>query len=117
MRRQFKNVGLRKQPSCIEVTEREPTDSERQRTHPTPDRRRTPPPMSAGDSLFRTLDLSLSRRFSREFWRISPTEQILNLTNRVNVLNVSENFFTPGRPINVGDSRQIQIGVDISFER
>lgn len=64
-----------------------------------------------------TIDLSVSRRFATESWNVSPTVQILNLTNRINILSVSGNFFTPGLPTNVGDSRQIQIGVDIGFGR
>lgn len=64
-----------------------------------------------------TLDFTLQRRFSTEKFRVSPMMQVLNVTNRVNVLGVSSNFFTPGLPTNVGDSRQIQVGLDFSFGR
>lgn len=62
-----------------------------------------------------TLDVTLVRTFSRESYSISPTIQFLNLTNHVNVYDVSSNFFSPGRPTNVGDSRQLQLGVDVRF--
>ncbi|MBI4471662.1 MAG: hypothetical protein HY646_03275, partial [Acidobacteria bacterium] len=57
------------------------------------------------------------RALSFESYAFSPTIQFLNLTNHVNVYNVSSNFYSPGLPTNVGDSRQIQMGLDIRFGR
>jgi hypothetical protein len=73
----------------------------------------------AGRNIFRqknrfTMDFTLSKPIGGENWRVSPTFQILNLTNRVNIQSVSSTFATAGRPTNVSDSRQMQFGVTLS---
>jgi hypothetical protein len=73
----------------------------------------------AGRNIYRqsdrwTVNFTLSKPFGGENFRVSPTFQILNLTNRVNIQSVSSNFQIAGQPTNVSDSRQMQFGVTIS---
>jgi outer membrane receptor protein involved in Fe transport len=73
----------------------------------------------AGRNVFRRpdrwkIDFTVSRPFGTENWKISPTFQMLNLTNRVNIQDVSSTYTSAGRPTNVSDSRQMQVGVTLS---
>lgn len=74
----------------------------------------------AGRNIFRlkdrwTWDFTVSKALGGERVKISPTFQVLNLTNRVNIQAVSSTFTTRGRPTNVSDSRQMQFGFTLSF--
>lgn len=59
-------------------------------------------------------DVTITRSIKTERLKFSPTFQILNVTNRVNILGVSSDFYQAGRPTNVADSRQMQFGLTIS---
>ncbi len=74
----------------------------------------------AGRNIYRmpnisSFDLSLGKviRAGRTSWKANL--QFLNVTNKVNVLNVESAFVTAGRPTNVDTGRQIQFGVDVKF--
>ena len=74
----------------------------------------------AGRNIYRlkdrwTVDFTLSKSFGWEHARFSPTFQILNLTNRVNIQSVSSTFTTRGQPTNVSDSRQMQFGFTFTY--
>jgi len=74
----------------------------------------------AGRNIYRTPnhytdDVTISRSFGGERIKISPTFQILNITNHVNIQSVSSTFQTRGQPTNVSDSRQMQFGFTFHF--
>ena len=74
---------------------------------------------AAGRNIYRlenryTVDFTVSKNFGWENLRISPTFQVLNLTNHVNIQSVSSTFATRGQPTNVSDSRQMQFGFTLS---
>ncbi|MBI4472917.1 MAG: TonB-dependent receptor [Acidobacteria bacterium] len=73
----------------------------------------------AGRNIYRMkdrwkIDFTVSKSIGGENWRVSPTFQMLNLTNRVNIQSVSSAFTSAGVPTNVSDSRQMQFGVTLS---
>jgi len=74
----------------------------------------------AGRNIYRianhyTEDFTISRPLGGERWKISPTFQILNVTNHVNVQGVSSVFASRGVPTNVSDSRQMQLGFTLNY--
>lgn len=62
-----------------------------------------------------TLDLNISREFAAPRGRFHAFVQIINLTDRTNVIAVSPSIFNPGAPNNVDISREVQFGVDFRF--
>jgi hypothetical protein len=74
----------------------------------------------AGRNIYRMSDISsLSMSIGREFrtgrTSIRPQIELLNITNRVNVLSVNSAFVSAGRPTQVDTGRQIQFGLDVKF--
>jgi carboxypeptidase family protein/TonB-dependent receptor-like protein len=74
----------------------------------------------AGRNIYRmsnitSLDLSIGRLFRAGRTTFRPQLQLLNLTNRVNVLSVQSAFVSAGRPTTVDAGRQIQFGFDVKF--
>lgn len=74
----------------------------------------------AGRNIYRmsnsySIDFGLSRDIRTPRLTIRPTAQILNLTNRVNVISVQTAFTAQGRPSRVDLGRQVQFGLDIKF--
>ena len=74
----------------------------------------------AGRNIYRmsnitSLDLSIGRLFRAGRTTFRPQLQLLNLTNRVNVLSVQSAFVSAGRPTTVDGGRQIQFGFDVKF--
>ena len=62
-----------------------------------------------------TLDFNVARDFSLGPARLRALVQVINATNRVNVIGVSSSLSTAGRPTNIDLSRQIQFGAEIRF--
>jgi hypothetical protein len=62
-----------------------------------------------------TVDLTLGRVFRTAHGSFSPSLQIINLTNRTNVIGVTTSFSGPGIPTNVDTGRLIQIGLGWEF--
>jgi len=62
-----------------------------------------------------TLDLNISRSFAVANGHARLFAQIINLTDRTNVIAVSTSIFNPGAPTNVDISREVQFGVEIRF--
>jgi Carboxypeptidase regulatory-like domain/TonB dependent receptor/TonB-dependent Receptor Plug Domain len=62
-----------------------------------------------------TVDLTLQRAFRMTRGTLSPTFEILNLTNHVNIIGVSTSSSTPGRPTLVDTSRVMQVGFEWRF--
>ena len=62
-----------------------------------------------------TLDLNISRMFKLPTGQLRAFAQIINLTDRTNVIAVSTSIFNPGAPTNVDISREVQLGVEIRF--
>jgi hypothetical protein len=62
-----------------------------------------------------TLDFSVARDFNVGPARLRGLVQVINATNRINVIGVSSSFATPGAPTNIDLSRQIQFGAEIRF--
>lgn len=62
-----------------------------------------------------TLDFSVGRDFVLGPTRLRALVQVINATNRVNVIGVSNSLATAGAPTNVDLSRQIQFGAEIRF--
>ena len=74
----------------------------------------------AGRNIYRiddrwTWNLTVSKPLGGEHFKVSPTFQILNLTNRVNIQSVSSTYATRGQPQNVSDSRQMQFGFTFTY--
>jgi outer membrane receptor for ferrienterochelin and colicin len=74
----------------------------------------------AGRNIYRMPDISnLSMSIGREFrtgrTSIRPQIELLNITNRVNVIAVNSAFVSAGRPTQVDTGRQIQFGLDVKF--
>ncbi len=74
----------------------------------------------AGRNIYRlknryTVDFTASRAIGGEHFKLSPTFQILNLTNHLNIQSVSSTFQTRGQPTNVSDSRQMQFGFTLNY--
>jgi hypothetical protein len=75
---------------------------------------------AAGRNIYRTPnhyteDFTISKALGGERIKLSPTFQILNVTNHVNIQSVSSTFATRGQPTNVSDSRQMQFGVTLNY--
>jgi hypothetical protein len=62
-----------------------------------------------------TIDLSLSRRFVTGAGAFTPSFEIINLTNHLNITEVSDSFNSAGRPVAADTSRLIQIGIGWQF--
>ena len=62
-----------------------------------------------------TLDFSLAKDFAIRSSRLRGIVQVINATNRVNVLGVSTSLASAGRATNIDLSRQIQFGAEIRF--
>lgn len=62
-----------------------------------------------------TLDLNLSRELALPRGRLHLFAQIINLTDRTNIIAVSTSIFNPGAPTNVDIPREVQFGVDVRF--
>jgi hypothetical protein len=62
-----------------------------------------------------TLDFNVARDFAVGGARLRALIQVINATNRVNVIGVSSSFSTAGAPTNIDLSRQIQFGAEIRF--
>ena len=62
-----------------------------------------------------TVDFSVSRDFAIGEARLRALLQVINVTNRVNVIGVSTSLATAGRPTNIDLSRQIQFGAELRF--
>ncbi len=74
----------------------------------------------AGRNIYRmpdsySFDFAATRDFRVGRYEIRPTVQVLNLTNRVNVVSVQSAFTAQGRPSRVDLGRQVQFGIDIKF--
>jgi hypothetical protein len=74
----------------------------------------------AGRNIYRmpnimSLDVSIGRLFKAGHTTLRPQLQLLNLTNRVNVLGVQTAFVSAGRPTTVDAGRQIQFAFDMKF--
>jgi hypothetical protein len=62
-----------------------------------------------------SLDLGVQRRFKIGDYKLKAELQMLNLTNRVNVLVVQTSFVAAGTPTQVDFARQIQLGVGLTW--
>lgn len=62
-----------------------------------------------------TVDFSVAREFTLGKTRLRGLVQVINATNRVNVIGVSNSLATAGVPTNIDLSRQIQFGAEIRF--
>jgi hypothetical protein len=62
-----------------------------------------------------TFDFNVSRDFTIRQARLRGIVQVINATNRVNVIGVSTSLATAGVPTNIDLSRQIQFGAEIRF--
>lgn len=62
-----------------------------------------------------TLDFSVARDFRLGSARLRALVQVINATNRVNVIGVSGSLATAGAPTFIDLSRQIQFGAEIRF--
>lgn len=62
-----------------------------------------------------TMDLTIGREFGPAGRRVRLFGQVINATNRVNVIAVSTQRATAGAPTNVDIPRQIQLGIEIRY--
>lgn len=62
-----------------------------------------------------TFDFNLAREFNLGAARLRGLVQVINATNRINVIGVSSSFVNAGAPTNIDLSRQIQFGAEIRF--
>jgi hypothetical protein len=62
-----------------------------------------------------TLDMTVGHEFRSPRARVRLFGQVINATNRVNVIAVSTQFATAGAPTNVDIPRQIQMGVEFRY--
>jgi hypothetical protein len=62
-----------------------------------------------------TMDLSVGREFGPVGKRVRLFGQVINATNRVNVIAVSTQRATAGVPTNVDIPRQVQLGVEVRY--
>ena len=62
-----------------------------------------------------TIDFTGSRDFTIGNAKVRALLQVINLTNRVNVLAVSTALQTAGQPTNIDLSRQFQVGLELRF--
>lgn len=62
-----------------------------------------------------TLSMSIGREFRSGRTAFRPQLELLNITNRVNVIAVQSAFVAAGRPTQVDTGRQIQFGLDVKF--
>ncbi len=74
----------------------------------------------AGRNIYRSsnissIDFAVARDFRRGRFTFHPTVQILNVTNKVNVISVQSAFTAQGRPSRVDLGRQVQFGIDVKF--
>lgn len=62
-----------------------------------------------------TMDLTVGREFGPVGRRVRVFGQVINATNRVNVISVSTQRATAGAPTNVDIPRQVQLGVEFRY--
>lgn len=62
-----------------------------------------------------TIDFNVARDFILGKARLRGLVQVINLTNRINVIGVSTSLATAGTPTNIDLSRQIQFGAELRF--
>jgi hypothetical protein len=62
-----------------------------------------------------SIDFAATKDFGAGRYRVRPTVQVLNVTNKVNVVGVQSAFTAQGRPSVVDLGRQVQFGLDIKF--
>ncbi len=62
-----------------------------------------------------TIDFSVARDFTLGSASLRALVQVINATNRVNVIGVSSSLATAGAPTNIDLSRQIQFGAELRF--
>ncbi len=62
-----------------------------------------------------TMDMTVGREFRLPSGRLRLFGQIINATNRVNIISVSTLRATAGNPTNVDIPRQIQLGVEFRY--
>jgi hypothetical protein len=62
-----------------------------------------------------SLSFAIGRDFRAGGVSFKPQLEILNATNRVNIIAVQSAFVSAGRPTRVDNGRQIQFGVDVRF--
>ena len=62
-----------------------------------------------------SLSFAVGRDFRVGGTSIKPQLEILNVTNRVNVIAVQSAFTSAGTPTRVDNGRQIQFGIDVRF--
>jgi hypothetical protein len=62
-----------------------------------------------------TIDFNVARDFAIGNARLRALVQVINVTNRVNVIGVSTSLATAGAPTNIDLSRQIQFGAELRF--
>jgi hypothetical protein len=62
-----------------------------------------------------SVDLGVQRRFTIGNYKLKAEMQVLNLTNRVNILVVQTSFAAAGTPTQVDFARQIQLGIGLSW--
>lgn len=62
-----------------------------------------------------TVDVSLQRAFQLGRGVLTPTLEILNLMNHVNIIGVSTSISTPGLPTAADTSRVLQVGLQYKF--
>lgn len=62
-----------------------------------------------------TMDMTVGREFSLATGRLRLFGQIINATNRVNVISVSTLRATAGNPTNTDIPRQVQLGVEFRY--
>jgi outer membrane receptor protein involved in Fe transport len=62
-----------------------------------------------------TLDMTVGHEFGSSHGRMRVFGQVINATNRVNVIAVSTQLATAGAPTNVDIPRQIQLGIEFRY--
>ncbi len=62
-----------------------------------------------------TMDMTVGREFLLPNGRLRLFGQIINATNRVNIISVSTLRATAGNPTNVDIPRQIQLGLEFRY--
>jgi hypothetical protein len=62
-----------------------------------------------------SLSFAIGRNFHAGGVSFKPQLEILNATNRVNIIAVQSAFVSAGRPTQVDNGRQIQFGIDVKF--
>ena len=65
---------------------------------------------------YASVDLRLTRRIAlNDTFRLELIGEVFNLFNRVNIIDVNNNFRVAGTPTAAADPRQFQFGAKIAF--